>query len=103
MMHTLLQDLRYAIRMMASNRAFTAVGVIVLALGIGANSVIFSLVNAVLLRSLPFRNPDGLVMVYESNLQLRSKEAIAAADFMDWRDQNQGFENIAAYREENFN
>ncbi|MEK6407636.1 MAG: ABC transporter permease, partial [Acidobacteriota bacterium] len=102
-MQTLLQDLRYAFRMMASNRAFTAVAVVVLALGIGANSVIFSVVNAVLLRSLPFPNPDGLVMVFESNLQRRSQEAIAAANFVDWREQNQSFENIAAYREESFN
>ena len=101
-MQTLLQDLRYAIRMMAGNRAFTAVAVLALALGIGANTVIFSVVNAVLLRSLPFPEPDRIVMVFESDLKKQSREAIAGANFMDWRDQNQVFENIAAYREESF-
>ncbi|MEK6300044.1 MAG: ABC transporter permease [Acidobacteriota bacterium] len=101
-MQTLLQDLRYAIRMMAANRSFTAVAVLALALGIGATSVIFSVVNAVLLRSLPFPEPDRIVMVFESDLQQHSKEAIAAANFVDWRGQNQVFENIATYREEGF-
>ena len=101
-MQTLLQDLRYAIRMMTSNRAFTAVAVLVLALGIGANSVIFSVVNAVLLRSLPFPNADRIILVFESNLQRQSKEGVAAANFLDWKDQNQVFESLAAYREESF-
>ncbi|MFY9609354.1 MAG: ABC transporter permease [Blastocatellia bacterium] len=102
-MQTLLQDLRYAIRTMTNNRAFTAVAVLALALGIGANTVIFSVVNAVLLRSLPFPDPDRIIMVFESDLQKPSQEAIAAANFLDWRDQNQVFENMAAYREETFN
>jgi putative ABC transport system permease protein len=102
MMQTLFQDLRYAIRMMARNRAFTAVAVLVLALGIGANSVIFSVVNAVLLRSLPFPDPDRIVIVFESNLQRHSQEAVAAANFLDWRDRNQVFESLATYREESF-
>ena len=101
-MQTLFQDLRYAIRMMARNRAFTAVAVLVLALGIGANSVIFSVVNAVLLRSLPFPDPDRIVIVFESNLQRHSQEAVAAANFLDWRDRNQVFESLATYREESF-
>lgn len=102
-MQTLLQDLRYAIRTMTNNRAFTAVAVLALALGIGANTIIFSVVNAVLLRSLPFPDPDRIIMVFESDLQTHSQGAIAAANFLDWRDQNQVFENIAAYREETFN
>jgi len=101
-MQSLLQDLRYAFRMMADNRGFTAVAVIALALGIGANSIIFSVVNAVLLRSLPFPEPDRIVLVYESDLQQQSKEGVAAANFVDWRDQNQVLESIAAYREEAF-
>ncbi len=99
-MQTLLQDLRYALRMMAASRAFTAVAVLVLALGIGANSVIFSVINAVLLRSLPFPDPDRIIMVFESNLQRHNQEAVAGANFLDWRDQNHVFENIAAYRED---
>jgi putative ABC transport system permease protein len=98
----LFQDFRYAIRMMASNRAFSAVAMLALALGIGANTVIFSVVNAVLLRSLPFPEPDRIVMVFESDLTKQSREAIAAANFVDWRDQNQVFENIATYRQDTF-
>jgi len=88
--------------MMASNRTFTAVAVLVLALGIGLNSVIFSVVNAVLLRSLPFSEADRIVVIFESNLQRHSQEAIAAANFLDWRDRNHVFESMAVYREESF-
>ena len=102
-MQTLLQDFRYAIRTMASNRAFTAVALFVLALGIAANTVIFSVVNAVLLRALPFPDADRIVMVFESDLQRHTEEAVAAANFIDWRDQSQVFESIATYREESFN
>ena len=101
-MNQLLQDLRYAIRMMVSNRGFTAVAVLALALGIGANTVIFSVVNAVLLRSLPFPEPGRIVMVFESDLKKQSREAIAGANFVDWRGQNQVFENIATYRQDTF-
>lgn len=102
-MQTFLQDFRYAIRAMASNRAFTVVAVLVLALGIAANTVIFSVVNAVLLRSLPFPDADRIVRVFESDLQRHSEDAIAAANFIDWRDQTRVFESIATYREESFN
>lgn len=101
-MQALIQDLRYAIRLMAARRAFTVIAVLVLALGIGANSAIFSVVNAVLLRSLPFPDPDRIVMVFERDLQQHNQEAVAAANFLDWRDQNQTFQNMAAYREESF-
>ena len=80
-METFWQDLRYAIRMMASNRAFTAVAVLVLALGIAANTVIFSVVNAVLLRSLPFPDSDRIVMVFESNRQRHSQGALPQPTF----------------------
>src|SRR4026209_1279185 len=102
-MQTLVQDLRYAVRMMMTNRAFSVVAVFVLALGIGANSVIFSVVNAVLLRSSPYPDPDRIIMVYESDVQRRTREAIAAANFLDWKNQNQVFEHLATYREEIFN
>ena len=102
-MQTLLQDLRYAIRMMINNRAFSVVAVLVLALGIGANSVIFSVVNAVLLRSSPYPDSGRIIMVFESDVQRRTREAIAAGNFLDWRDQNHVFENLATYREETFN
>jgi len=102
-MQTLVQDLRYAVRMMMNNRAFSVVAIFVLALGIGANSVIFSVVNAVLLRSSPYPDPDRIIMVYESDVQRRTREAIAAANFLDWKNQNQVFEHLATYREETFN
>src|SRR5215471_6897718 len=99
-MQTLLQDVRYAIRVLATNRAFSIASIFILALGIGANSVIFSVVNAVLLSSLPYPNADRIMMVFESNIQHQTQEAVAAANFLDWRDQNHVFDSIAAYREE---
>ena len=99
-MTSLMQDLRYAVRMMTNNRAFTAMSVIVLALGIAANTLIFSVVNTVLIRPLPYPDPDRIVKVFESDLKRHTPEAIAAANFLDWRDQNQVFENMATYRSE---
>ncbi|HEV8484126.1 MAG TPA: ABC transporter permease [Blastocatellia bacterium] len=101
-MNSVMHDLRYAIRMMANNRAFTAMSVIVLALGIAANTLIFSVVNAVLIRSLPFPDADRIVMLFERDFKRHSREAIAPANFLDWRDQNQAFESMATYRPEHF-
>ena len=96
-METLWQDLKYGVRMLAKSPGFTAVAVIALALGIGANTAIFSVVNAVLIRSLPFRNPDQLVMVWENNRpRNRAQNVISAANYLDWRDQNTVFEQMCA-------
>ncbi len=65
-MSTFLQDVRHGLRLMAQNSGFAAVAVLTLALGIGANTSIFSLVNAIMLRPLPYPNPDELVMVYDT-------------------------------------
>ena len=98
------QDLRYGLRMLARNPGFTIVAVIALALGIGANSAIFSVVNTVLLRPLPYKNPERLVMVWEENSkQGFPHDTPAAANYVDWRDQNHVFESIAAMTDGIFN
>src|SRR5882724_135020 len=100
----LWQDLRYGLRMLAKNPGFAAVAVIALALGIGANSAIFSVVNTVLLRPLPYKNPERLVMVWEENSkQGFPRDTPSPANFIDWRDQNHVFESMAAIVEASFN
>ena len=104
-MDTLFQDLRYAFRMLLKRPGFTAVAVLALALGIGANSAIFSVVNGVVLRALPYKDPESLMMVW-SLLQAPAGSQefpVSAADFTDWRDQNQVFEQIAAFHSQPFN
>jgi predicted permease len=100
----LSQDLRYGMRMLLKNPGFTIVAVIALALGIGANTAIFSVVNTVLLRPLPYKNPERLVMVWEENSkQGFPRDTPAAANYIDWRDQNHVFEAMAAMTEISFN
>jgi putative ABC transport system permease protein len=103
-MNTLLQDLRYGTRMLLKAPGFTLVAVITLALGIGANAAIFSVVNTVLLRPLPFENPDRLMTVWEKNLkQGQDHQAVGGANFTDWKNQSQRFESLAAYFNWNYN
>ena len=100
----LWQDLRYAARMLVKNPGFTAVAVIALALGIGANTAIFSVVNTVLLRPLPYKDPERLVMVFEdSRAHGYPRDTPTAANYIDWRDQNQVFEGMAAIADQSFN
>lgn len=100
----LIQDLRYAARVQLKNPAFTIVAVIALALGIGANTAIFSVVNSVLLRPLPYKDPERLVMVWEDGSKHGfPQETPAAANFIDWRDQNTVFEGMAAIADVSFN
>src|SRR5262245_36511185 len=92
----MFQDLRFGVRMLRTHPGFTAVAALTLALGIGANTAIFSVVNAVLLRPLPFADPDRLVSIAETHPELPRAE-VAAPDFEDWRKQSQSFEDMAAW------
>ncbi|HJR60186.1 MAG TPA: ABC transporter permease [Vicinamibacterales bacterium] len=97
-MHTTLQDLRYAFRMLGTAPGFTLVAVLTLALGIGANTAIFTVVNALLLRPLPYANPDRLVMVWQD---FRGRggpadEWASPGNYVDWSREKSLFENVAA-------
>jgi putative ABC transport system permease protein len=97
-MGTLLQDLRYGARMLLKNPGFTVVAVLALALGIGANTAIFSVVNAVLLRPLPFADADRLIWIAAVNpAQGIADSNSSPPDFADWKTQNQLFEDMAAF------
>src|SRR4029450_7950510 len=103
-MRMLLQDLRYGARMLARKPGFTLVAVMMLALGIGANTAIFSLVNAVLLRPLPFKEPEQIVVVWERRASSRNANLpVSGHEFANWRDQTELFEKIALLQPDGFN
>src|SRR5713226_6671487 len=94
----ILQDLRNALRILARNRGFAAVSLVTLALGIGANTAIFSIVRAVLLRPLPFASPERLVTVWERNpKEGYEQNPPAAGNLAEWKAQNHVFESLGAY------
>ena len=98
MFTSLLHDLRYALRTMARNRGFTAVSVLALALGIGANSAVFTVVNSVLLEPLRFRNPEQLIVVRERNLKAGFPQfSLSPGNYLDYRDHNHTFSGMAAF------
>ncbi|MEK6299567.1 MAG: ABC transporter permease [Acidobacteriota bacterium] len=103
-METLIQDLRYGIRMMFKNRSFTVVAIVTLALGIGANTAIFSVVDAVLLRSVPYPEAGRLVMLW-STMQSQGVPTSGSAlpDYREWRDQNQVFDGLGGFYYGDFN
>ena len=95
-MATFLQDLRYSARMLLKSSGFTFVAVLTLALGIGANTAIFSVVNSVLLRPLPFRQPEQLVQLWETEASPGSYP-LTGPDYLDWQSQNHSFEGTSLY------
>lgn len=99
-----MQDLRYAIRMLLKKPGFTIIAVLALALGIGANTAIFGVVNAVLLRPLPYQQPDRLVMIWQrlTGASAYPKLPCSAPDYIDYRDQTQTLENVAAFDNTSF-
>src|SRR5438034_4607879 len=100
----LRQDLRYGLRTLAKNPAFTSIAIVALALGIGANSAIFSVVDAVLLRPLPFKKPEQLVTLWENATHLGfPKNTPSPANFLDWQKQASAFTGMAAMVERSFN
>jgi putative ABC transport system permease protein len=100
-MRTLRQNARYSIRLLRKNPGFTAIAAITLALGIGANTAIFSVIYAVLLAPMPYPNPDELVMVW-SKIQ-GNNNTVSAGDYLDWKRQNKTFQDINAWSGANFN
>src|SRR5215212_5280940 len=100
----LLRDIHYSLRMLWRRPGFTTVSVVTLALGIGANTAIFSVINSVLLAPLPYEDPDRLVMVWERQvISNTSQQPVSWPNFEDWKGQNRVFEQLAASRGATFN
>jgi putative ABC transport system permease protein len=98
-MRILWQDLKYGVRMLIKNPAFTIVAVIALALGIGANTAIFSVVHAVLLKQLPYQEPDRIMIVWEANRinGNNRNNVVSPGNLQSWKDQNKVFSDMAAF------
>ncbi|HYP00878.1 MAG TPA: ABC transporter permease, partial [Pyrinomonadaceae bacterium] len=103
-MRNLWQDVRYGFRTLVKSPGFTVVALAALALGIGANTAIFSVVNAVLLRDLPYREADQVMIVWEQNRARGGRNNVASlANFLDWQQQANSFQEMAAFYDANFN
>ena len=100
---TIVQDIRYGARMLVKHKGFTAIAVLTLALGIGANTAIFSVVNELLLRPLPYRDPEQIVMLWEVTPEGRHQNTTSRSNFRAWRAQSGSYEHIAAFSDQRFN
>ena len=100
-MQTFWQDLGYGMRVLAKNPGFTLIVVLTLALGIGANTALFSVVDGVLLKPLPFRDPDRIVALFEHRVEFE-RASISYPNFLDWQRENRSFDALAAYRADDF-
>src|SRR4029453_307689 len=96
-METFLQDLRYSLRALAQAPGYTAVAVLTLALGVGANAAIFSVLQAVVLRDLPYREPDRIAVMWTRNIRQNLPDGTSYLNFRDWKAQSRQFEAMAAY------
>ena len=96
------QDIRYAFRVLLSNRGFAAIAILTLALGIGANTALFSVVNGVLLNPLPFPNPDDIYALYTKTATFE-QSSITYPNFLDWQKQNHSFAFLGAFRADDYN
>ena len=96
-MESFLQDLRYAVRVLAKAPGFAAIAILTLALGIGANTALFSVVNGVLLSPLPYPQPDRLIALYSRSTDF-ADSSISYPNFLDWHRENNSFLQLAAYR-----
>jgi putative ABC transport system permease protein len=103
-METLWQDLRYGLRTLVRSPGFAVVAVLTLAVGIAANTVIFSMVNALFLRPLPFHQPEALVHIWQTDQQMGARELrVSVPNYLDWREQNTVFEDLGGYFYSSYN
>jgi len=98
-MSGLIHDLRYALRQLRKSPGFTAVAVITLALGIGANTAVFSVIDAVMLRPLPYYQPERLIAADSANSRVPTSGTLSYPDFFDWRSQNHTLEHLVSYHD----
>jgi hypothetical protein len=101
-MNSFWQDVRFAFRVLLSNRGFAAIAILTLALGIGANTALFSVVNGVLLNPLPFPNPDDIYALYTKTAMFE-QGSINYPNFLDWQKQNHSFAFLGAFRADDYN
>src|SRR5215470_3548913 len=99
-MSKFFRDLRYSVRMLLKSPGFTTVAVLSIALGVGANTAVFSVINAVLLKSLPYNEPQNLMLLWgtgNTGVALENRSQVSATDVADFRSQSTSFEDVATY------